>query len=362
VPLRVENSLLPKIGWISDNDWSGFIPCDEMPNSFNPKEGFIVSANHQITDKSYPYKLGDLFRPDYRAQVIHSSLSQEKLFTRKDFEQLQSDLYTLPASILQKIFKERNLAFPNDNNLQELLDEFLNWDSYATLESSGMCIYAAVFLQLVRNLFERYSPNEKLLDLILGKGFGIIKPIQAMICRTHESLFKILKNDNSFFLARCGGFYELLQTSFTQASDLLKVKFGNTNVNSYRWGFLHKYSATHPFSKKLGDAINPEPVECPGSDYAVCVSTWEFDGNFGASQTVGVSWKMILDMASIENGISQIVPGNSCQVSSRFYSNNLQEWANLEYHPLLWTREQVEKASICKLDIVSETRNYCTIN
>ena len=44
----------PAPGWDSQWDWKGYVPFDEMPNAFDPAEGFIVTANQAVTASPTP--------------------------------------------------------------------------------------------------------------------------------------------------------------------------------------------------------------------------------------------------------------------------------------------------------------------
>jgi penicillin amidase len=42
-------------------------------------------------------------------------------------------------------------------------------------------------------------------------------------------------------------------------------------------------------------------------------------------------------------------PGQSGRLASPFYDNLIEPWLNGEYHPMLWTREQVESETHARL-------------
>ena len=63
----------PSEGWLSKYDWKGYVPFDQMPSSFNPPEGMIVTANQAVDDKSVPF-LTDDWDYGYRAQRIRTLL------------------------------------------------------------------------------------------------------------------------------------------------------------------------------------------------------------------------------------------------------------------------------------------------
>ena len=60
----------PVSGADGTGEWTGTIPFDELPKTFDPDEGWIVSANNAVTDESYPYFIGAEFDPGWRAERI----------------------------------------------------------------------------------------------------------------------------------------------------------------------------------------------------------------------------------------------------------------------------------------------------
>ena len=61
-PIRKWTGLLPVPGSsIQDSarsEWSGFVPVAELPHFFNPKEGFIATANHKMIPDIIPTTWG----------------------------------------------------------------------------------------------------------------------------------------------------------------------------------------------------------------------------------------------------------------------------------------------------------------
>ena len=45
-------------GWYSANDWQGFVPHELLPQVINPKQGWLVSANHRPIASFYPISIG----------------------------------------------------------------------------------------------------------------------------------------------------------------------------------------------------------------------------------------------------------------------------------------------------------------
>src|SRR5690625_1719314 len=58
VPVRAAgDGRLPVPGWEGEFEWTGFIPFEELPRSYNPESGRIVNANQQVAPDDYPHLL-----------------------------------------------------------------------------------------------------------------------------------------------------------------------------------------------------------------------------------------------------------------------------------------------------------------
>ena len=62
LPIRSAQALLDgrsaHEGWSSDNDWQGILPHELLPQVINPRQGWIVTANHRPIASFYPIPMG----------------------------------------------------------------------------------------------------------------------------------------------------------------------------------------------------------------------------------------------------------------------------------------------------------------
>ncbi|MDO9396422.1 MAG: penicillin acylase family protein, partial [Herbiconiux sp.] len=71
LPIRgAGDGWMPQPGWDSSYDWTGFIPFEELPVSYNPTSGYIVTANNAIVGDDYEYFLSRDWDYGYRAARI----------------------------------------------------------------------------------------------------------------------------------------------------------------------------------------------------------------------------------------------------------------------------------------------------
>ena len=83
VPIRKSgDGRYPVPGWTGQYDWTGYIPFDQLPYTFNPSAGYIVTANNQVAPNSYPYFItADWnygFRADRITNLIKNALRQDR--------------------------------------------------------------------------------------------------------------------------------------------------------------------------------------------------------------------------------------------------------------------------------------------
>ena len=105
------NGLLPVPGHEGKYEWDGFIPLSELPQLFNPKSGFIATANHNILPVGYTRSLGFEFGAPFRfwriLDVLGNGVAAGRRFTVSDFERLQHDERSVVAAAVVTALEER---------------------------------------------------------------------------------------------------------------------------------------------------------------------------------------------------------------------------------------------------------------
>jgi penicillin G amidase len=103
IPIRRRgDGSMPYDGASNDGDWTGYIPFEDLPNLYNPKQGFIVTANQRITGTSYKYSSivsRDTALP-WRARRIYDRLKGNSKVTMDAVRDIQYDVVNMPLSML----------------------------------------------------------------------------------------------------------------------------------------------------------------------------------------------------------------------------------------------------------------------
>ncbi|MDW5264151.1 MAG: penicillin acylase family protein [Edaphobacter sp.] len=76
------------------HDWEGYIPFDQLPQSFDPPGGVLATANARVTPDGYPFPITLNWGAPYRNERIWKVLSSRDHLTPADMLALQTDVYS----------------------------------------------------------------------------------------------------------------------------------------------------------------------------------------------------------------------------------------------------------------------------
>lgn len=86
----------PIPAWDVANHWQGWLEPHELPNLYDPPEGFVASANEELNPPHLPMLVTQPI-PGYRKQRISERLAELPSATLKDMQDLQYDLVSVQA-------------------------------------------------------------------------------------------------------------------------------------------------------------------------------------------------------------------------------------------------------------------------
>lgn len=154
IPLRRTGAgAMPYDGATDDGEWTGYIPFEELPNLYNPKEGFIVTANQRIVGTGYKYQQmsRDAAMP-WRARRIFDSLKGNTKVTMDAVRDIQYDNLNMPVSMLAAEIVKMGGASP------ESLAVLKAWDGRSTADSRGALLANAIRGCMTDKMAEAFKP------------------------------------------------------------------------------------------------------------------------------------------------------------------------------------------------------------
>jgi penicillin G amidase len=335
VPVRAKgDGTLPVPGWNDDFRWTGFIPYAELPRVFNPKQGFIATANNrQLREDEYPYLLNKETDYGQRAarvtQLIQNDLDKISL---ADMQATQTDNLSLPA--LEFIPYLENLTF-NDPEVTFARDNLLGWDGQMLMTSPQAALYSIFWNELVAGIFHDQLPEDQW-------------PIGNH--KTEDIVYHLMQNpDNDWWDDLATPDVKerreaILKRAFEKAYQAGVMQFGE-NIAEWRWGDLHTIYYQNATLGKSGISLienifNRGPFPLNGSESVVQKTCWSTTLDYTAYCIPAL--RQVVDLGNLSNSQMVHSVGQSGHPVSVHYDDFIEAWRTFQYHPSNWLRSEAE--------------------
>jgi penicillin amidase len=346
VPVRAKgHGVVPVPGWTGEYDWTGWVPFDEMPSTFNPPDNWIATANNRIVGDDYPYFLSADYIDSPRQQRIIEMLAEKEKLSADDFRRMQGDQTSLPARELVPRILELE---PADEWARRALTFLRAWDQVVAADSVGACVYEAVYSHLVQLAIEEKVGSWS--DFYLGRGIHPLRPNGGIFVDSSSWLRDKMRDRPDWFEGRTwrDALAEALESAVAELRQLL-----GDDVSSWQWGRLHRQAFSHPLGRvrALSRLFNRGPVPVGGDTNTVWQASYFPYHGYGLNGATAC-YRQVIDVGEFDNSFSTIPSGQSGHPGSRHYGDLIRSWASGGHHPMLWERESIEREARGRLELV----------
>jgi penicillin amidase len=336
IPIRANgDGMLPVPGWTDEYEWSGYIPFEELPNSFNPPEGYITTANNAVVEPGYPYMISMVWAYGYRAErIVEMIQSVGGPIDIPYIQHMQGDNANLNAETILPVLMQIPL---NDERLEQARGLFDGWDGQQPMDSAPAALFNAFWKHLLAETFwdelpEAYRPdgNARWFEVM-----RIIVPQQNSAWWDNRTTPGVENRDQIFSLA------------FAEAVDEMEQSLGK-DPQHWNWGDQHFAIFRNQSLGKSGIApieslFNRGPYRTAGGESIVNATGWSADA---VEDSYEVDWlpshRMIVDLGNLQNSLSIHTTGQSGHAYNRHYVDMADLWRNIQYHPMNWERGAIE--------------------
>jgi penicillin amidase len=352
IPIRSRgNGLEPVPGWSGEHEWEGTIPFEELPEVFNPPTGYIVSANNEILDPSYPYSIfGSAFALPYRAIRIEELLRAKKEMTLESMRDIQSDTHSrFGLQLSEYILEAATTAGVGDESFGELTDHLSAWDGTSDVDSVAASIVQEFLVKLMKNTFSNKISQELYEHFLEPRNLNYAAGVLLLMLRD-DSLEHWFDDPTTQAVESR---QDTIIKSLAEASDSLGEVFGD-RVSDWRWGEIHQITFKH----RLGSIApfkwlwNIGPAEFPGDLSTVNPGRHGDLGQKPYQVTAGASMRHVIDFGNFEDSGLVITTGQSGRWSSPNYDDQAELWHGMEYLEVPMNREEIEKEAIGRTVLV----------
>ncbi|KIZ19035.1 penicillin acylase family protein [Streptomyces natalensis] len=377
IPVRgAGDGTYPAPGWDPKYQWKSFIPQQALPYEYNPKRGYIVTANQAVIDeKKYPYLLTKDWGYGARSQrindLIESKIKDGGKVSTDDMQTFQKDNSSEIARLLTPYLTKIDIKDKYVRDAQQLLD---GWDFTQEPDSAAAAYFNAVWRNTLKLAFGNKMPKElrlegQCLTVHPANETGPADDLDKWVreCgrraadsaqpdggdRWYEVVRGILDDPNNAWWKtedRPGhpgdkNRDQLLAEAMKDARYELTAKLGK-NIDNWSWGRLHQLYLNNQTLGTDGPGLlqglfNRGPWNVGGGEAAVDATGWNAAG--GYKVTWVPSMRMVVNLADLDKSRWINLTGASGHAYSDHYYDQTDKWAKGELLPWAFGEAAVKK-------------------
>ena len=332
------NGLLPMAG-DGRHEWNGFIPAGELPVRFNPKEGFVATANQMNLPADWPHAklpVGHEWSERSRATRIHEVLEAMSCDSVASSCALQTDVTSMPARRLTRLLAPLG---EGEGDTLLALSLLRAWNCALEAESAAAALFEVWWMRHLRPRLLTKLARDSALAKLLAPG-----DIDGM-------LDALEKPDARFGAEPRRERDALLADTLGKAVAECRERLGPDPAR-WRWGALHHGFFEHALSILAAPSaprmdVGPLPKGGSGS---TPMHTGYRPSDFRI--THGASVRLVMDVGEWDNSVCINAPGQSGDPRSPHYGDLAPAWAKGEYVPMLYSAARVEPEITQRIKLV----------
>jgi penicillin amidase len=350
-------SPLPVDGRDPGHDWAGYIPFDQMPQSYDPPGGIVATANARITPDGYPFPVTLDWAAPYRNERIWKVLGAKTGLVPADMLALQTDVY----SDLDKVIAQR-LAYAIDHSskahtapdsnqakrLRQAADLMRVWDGTVEADSAAPAIVDAARAALWPMLLEPQlsAPANSTQETKTTPQAAEEVALYNWGEKSYAEEQIIVHAPSRWLPVRYADWNELLTAAVE--SGLVNEKAPG-DLSKWRYGRVHPVDIEHPIfsqSPLLGRIL--------GMRTGTGVQPQSGDGSTvkQVGRKFGPSERLTVDFSNLENSTLNVVLGESANPASEWFMDQWPAWYHGTTFPMPFSEAATNAAAQHTLTLV----------
>ncbi|MFD4861871.1 penicillin acylase family protein [Streptomyces atratus] len=364
IPVRVQgDGTMPSPGWSSAYGWKKDpVPFDELPYEYNPKRGYIVTANQAVVGEDYPNLLTEDWGYGTRSQRI-SDLIEAKIkdggkISTEDMQKMQMDNTSEIAALLVPELMKINVSDKSVREAQKLLE---GWDYTQEPDSAAAAYFNAVWRNILKLAFGDKLPKElrvkgECLNVPRADTSGPVDEQHKLVreCgrrdadtaqpdggdRWYQVVADLMDDRNSdWWKSPASGRDEatdnrdeLFARAMEDARWELTAKLGK-DISTWSWGRLHQLTLKNQTLGTEGPGLlqrilNRGPWDLGGGEAAVNATGWNAAGGYDVVWVP--SMRMVVNVGDWDKSRWINLTGASGHAFSAHYTDQTDKWVNGE--------------------------------
>lgn len=309
-------------GSTSASDWRGYWPVRAYPQSFDPAQGFLASANQEpeAPPAQYAYLGADTDYEVWRALRINELLRSDSTVTPDEMRRWQTDPGSVRADLcvpyfLHAVDSLRAHGAAVSDTLATAAKLLGAWDRRYTRDNTGAVLFEAAMHQLVARTWDELAPD----------GHRVATPTEAVLAelltQPHNAWWddrrtSVMEDRDAILAASLAGAY----------ADVVR-EHGAPDAGGWRWDRVRFDNVNHLLRIPSFSVLN---IPVQGGKGTLNPSY----GDGGA----GPSWRMVVELGPDVHAWGIYPGGQSGDPLSAHYTDRLAKWERGELDALYFPR------------------------
>jgi penicillin G amidase len=307
-------------GTTSASDWTGSVGVDQWPQSTDPAQGYLASANQQPIDPRVAGRWwGGSYDP-WRALRINALLRADSAVTPDAMRRYQTDPGSARADLFVPAFldaAQRVLARATMDTQAAQLSEAAGllgqWDRRYTKDNRRAVLFEGAMQELVGRTWDELA--------MPGSSRRAITPSTAILAEL------LADSASAWWDARATTAVEhrddILTASLVAALDNVRRKYGDPNGDGWRWDRIRHANVNHLLRLPALSALE---IPVQGGPGTLAPSA--------GSGTHSASWRMVVELGPALRAWTTYPGGQSGNPVSPRYRDRIERWARGELEPV----------------------------
>ena len=314
---------VPVDGSSGDYEWAGYIPFGELPQTYDPASGLIVTANQNPFPADYPYPVHGEFSAPYRAERIYALLTGRSKWKAAEMIGVQTDVYSSLAQYVARRVVQAYGRGTTDGDSAAAVALLRYWDGRMTSGPAPL-IAILTYDHLRQAMAERASPSKSLL-------YGGSEPRGAAYMAAPQVVEDLLRTQPRDWFP---DYDQLVLRCFRDALDEARRVQGR-NIAKWDYGWYNALLIEQPVGSHfplVGKYFNIGPVAHEGSPVTVEQTT----------HRIGPSMRTGVDLADLDRSYMNIVVGQSGHFLSGHYKDQWDAYSSGRSFPMQFDKVDVK--------------------
>jgi penicillin G amidase len=292
------------------SDWIGDWAPSAWPQSINPAQGFLASANQEPQDpRDQPRYLGADWLAPWRALRINHLLRHDSAVTAETMRRWQTDPGSARAEHFVAYLVHAARTRTADTALAHAASLLAAWDRCYTLTTEAATLFEAVMPEITVRLWDELPAG-----ILPGAGavLALLDDPDNAWWDDRRTPERVERRDDILAGALRAGYATTVRAH------------GVPEAGGWRWSDVHRIDISH----LLGiPSLSVRNLSIPGGPSTISPSS-------AAGGTEGSSWRMVVELGPTVRGWGTYPGGQSGNPASPRYDDRLAEWTRGELSAL----------------------------